>query len=524
MLAVKGKHGKRINPRRIVLEQLRLRLGFERRLRLQLMTLFSDLAEEAIRNIEGGSDLRINVVSVQRDLTEILHPFLASVIEEFGKLTINQKAMPLFDRLVHQYMREHAAVHIRNISVTTMRQMRSVLARAERETLGTANTAKLIRGKFQGQFARTRAAVIARTETHGAMTYAQIETAREQLDQQDLMKQWVSVGDDRTRSHHRAVNGQKVAIDDKFEVRYKGFPYLMDRPADPRGGPANVINCRCAMIFVYPEDDVAPEKPQASPDSPWLYRENIKPTGDLQSWFKPLFIRYRRMDEYDEEQVNIARDELGLDDDEIRAVMQYTGTGYMEINSNLRDWFYKKREVPLEIKEALIGINQTIAGAFRKMPAYKGNTARGISVDNVENFIRDNEIKVGSTYRAESVFSSKTGDRPDSYFAGNVTYRIQSVHGRYIDDISINKGEAEVLFPAGHEFEITDVEVRRRGVNQDGEISGVTIFMRDIMDDVKTDRTFISELITKSVRQSMRKRMQSEAPLASVNGVLLKGV
>ncbi len=523
MLAVKGKHGKRINPRRVVLEQLRLRLGFERRLRLQLMTLFSDLAEEAIRNIEGGSDLRINVVSIQRDLTEILHPFLASVIEEFGKLTINQKAMPLFDRLVHQYMREHAAVHIRNISVTTMRQMRSVLARAERETLGTANTAKLIRGKFQGQFARTRAAVIARTETHGAMTYAQIETAREQLDQQDLMKQWVSVGDDRTRSHHRAVNGQKVGIDEKFQVKYKGFPYAMDRPADPMGGPANVINCRCAMIFVYPEDDVAPEEPQASPDSPWLYRENIKPTGEVREWFEMAGMSYRAMEDYETSKVERSRD-LGLTDDEMRAIMDYTGSGYLEINPTLRQWFYKKRVLPDEEKAALIGINQLIANGLRKMVPYNGNAARGITVGKVEDFIRDNEIKVGSTYRAESVFSTKLGDRPDGYFAGNVTYRIQSTQGRYVDDISINQGEAEVLFPAGHEFEITDVQVRRFADDPDEDITSVTIFMRDIMDDVKTDRISISEMITKSVRRNMRKRMQSEAPLASVNGVLLKGV
>lgn len=515
-LAIK-RQGRRISPRQIVIQQLRLRLNFEKRLRRQLEKLFRDIGREASRSFEDSQRVLITEREIGQRLTDMFGPFLRSVIEEFGsQLLEQQKALPMFDKVVARYMRDHAAVHIRNISVTTMRQMRSTLAQAERETLGIANTSKLIRERFGGQFARSRAATIARTETHGAMTFAQMETAREQLDQDGLMKQWVSVGDPRTRSHHKAVNGQKVGIEEKFVVPVGGIEYLMDRPADPNGGPANVINCRCAVIFVYPEDDVAKEEPQASAE-PWLYREKIKPTGNLRDWHAMTGVSYRTMDAYSSSKVQRAK-EFGLTDDEIRGVMEYTGSGYMKINPMLRDWFYSKRTLAFEDKEALIGINQTIASGLSKMPPYVGRTARGISVDDVDEFMQINEIKKGSIYRAESVFSTKTGDRPDDYFAGNVTYRIEGKNGRYVDEISINSGEAEVLFPAGHEFEITDVQVT------DGFRKSVTIFMKDIGEGLKSDESYIREIITKSVRRGMQKRMQSEAPLASVNGVLLNGV
>ena len=50
-----------------------------------------------------------------------------------------------------------------------------------------------------------------------------------------MKKRWVSTNDDRTRSHHSAMNGVEVDLEADFEVPYKGVTYKMKHAGDPRG-------------------------------------------------------------------------------------------------------------------------------------------------------------------------------------------------------------------------------------------------------------------------------------------------
>ena len=45
-------------------------------------------------------------------------------------------------------------------------------------------------------------------------------------------------------------------MDEDFIVPYKGANYKMGYAGDPRGGPANVINCRCVIVYFEEEDVV----------------------------------------------------------------------------------------------------------------------------------------------------------------------------------------------------------------------------------------------------------------------------
>jgi hypothetical protein len=45
-------------------------------------------------------------------------------------------------------------------------------------------------------------------------------------------------------------------MDEDFDVVVRGITYKMGYPSDPRGGAANVVNCRCTLIYVTPEDEV----------------------------------------------------------------------------------------------------------------------------------------------------------------------------------------------------------------------------------------------------------------------------
>jgi hypothetical protein len=92
---------------------------------------------------------------------------------------------------------------------------------------------------------RIRARRIARTETVGAANFGADAVARDSG--LKLNKVWSSVNDIRTRHDHRNVDGQKVGMDDTFNVG--GFP--MKYPGDKAKGktPAKeIVNCRCTVI------------------------------------------------------------------------------------------------------------------------------------------------------------------------------------------------------------------------------------------------------------------------------------
>ena len=186
----------------------------------------------------------------------VLEPHYRSVIDEFGLRVLRyRKNESQFETLIRRYLVEFAALAITNIANTTRKRLRDVIVAAEADGVGVAAVSKAIFESMRGGFSKMRAATIARTETHNAASYASHESAKS-LELPDLEKQWVSVNDPRTRSHHFAMNGIRVPMDDDFIVPYNGIEYFMSRPGDPRGGAANIINCRCALVYVMPDDDV----------------------------------------------------------------------------------------------------------------------------------------------------------------------------------------------------------------------------------------------------------------------------
>jgi hypothetical protein len=68
-----------------------------------------------------------------------------------------------------------------------------------------------------------------------------------------MTKHWISTLDARTRDAHAAMSPDDgVGINEDFLVG--GVP--MSRPGDPRGGAANVINCRCSLVYREVEYDI----------------------------------------------------------------------------------------------------------------------------------------------------------------------------------------------------------------------------------------------------------------------------
>lgn len=94
----------------------------------------------------------------------------------------------------------------------------------------------------------------ARTTTTGAENRGRLDSyQRAQKDGIILKKRWIATHDHRTRDWHGDLDGVEKDIDEPFEnvIRLSKTKRAPDRimyPGDPDAHPANVYNCRCAMV------------------------------------------------------------------------------------------------------------------------------------------------------------------------------------------------------------------------------------------------------------------------------------
>jgi len=64
-----------------------------------------------------------------------------------------------------------------------------------------------------------------------------------------VKKQWMATLDSHTRDAHADLDGQIQDVDVPFDSELGPIMY----PGDPDADPANVWNCRCTLVYVYPE-------------------------------------------------------------------------------------------------------------------------------------------------------------------------------------------------------------------------------------------------------------------------------
>ena len=254
----------RISVRKEFIEQNRLRLGFERKLRLQVQTLLAETGQQAQREYSRAGRLVRSGPDFTNKLSNVLSSHYRAVIDAFGLRILRQrKAESQFESLIQQYITQFGAVRVTQVSNTTMQQIRRVILAGEKEGLGNAVIARNIFESQRGTFSKFRSATIARTETHSAASYANHEV-NASLKIPNQKKRWVATADARTRSTHLAANGTEIDLDEDFIVGGVAMRYT----GDILGGAANVINCRCITIYVTPEDDVFVDEDTPVPQKP----------------------------------------------------------------------------------------------------------------------------------------------------------------------------------------------------------------------------------------------------------------
>ncbi len=124
------------------------------------------------------------------------------------------------------------------IAETMKEEVKIAIEGAVAEGAGEAAIGRSIRQRVDA-LAPWQARRIARTETLMASSASQFEIINEMDDMPPLAKEWDSSRDARTRKWHRGVRPVKDGED--FSVGGDRMQY----PGDRRGGPENIINCRC---------------------------------------------------------------------------------------------------------------------------------------------------------------------------------------------------------------------------------------------------------------------------------------
>jgi uncharacterized protein with gpF-like domain len=177
----------------------------------------------------------------QEVLSEAFRHYGIRTARVFGSRVVEgKKADSPYMTGLKDWIERRALSAARNVTQTTIRRAKRIIAAGVDDGEGVDVIARALRNTLANT-AAARAFVIARTEVHNAAMEGSLAAAYS-LNQQTY-KVWVSAADDRTRDEHAAADGQRVLLDEQFDVGGEA----LDRPGD--GSEENAINCRCVMVF-----------------------------------------------------------------------------------------------------------------------------------------------------------------------------------------------------------------------------------------------------------------------------------
>jgi hypothetical protein len=238
--------------------QARLSARFERRLRTEIAKTMREVA--AAYEARGELAIPLAISEHSAGIRRTLEADYRLVAMHFGKRLLNEaKAYTgpdvikesLTERLsyaVGSFIGRWVATKVTQINRTTENQIRRVIRSGLDEGLGVDKIGSRIRS-VAGPISALRANIIARTETHTAANFGAQEAA--ELTGLNMKREWVSAQDARTRdtseADHVDADGQTVGMKEPFIVSGERLRF----PGDPSGSAANVINCRCSVVFIY---------------------------------------------------------------------------------------------------------------------------------------------------------------------------------------------------------------------------------------------------------------------------------
>jgi len=212
------------------------RYFFEQRKRV-----LANLGGKAIKTIDARNLLDWD--DENERLIRMIKQYLWGAIEVGVNLGKDNIGIDVNENVLQNRMRAFLTLSCRKITKindTIKRQLQTEIDEAVREGETINQIADRVRRVYN--MASTRAKVIARTETTGAVNGGTVLYYKEAGVRK---KRWVTAGDEAVRDSHAAINGEEVLINERFS---NGLDY----PGGD-GPPEEVINCRCTIQPVIEE-------------------------------------------------------------------------------------------------------------------------------------------------------------------------------------------------------------------------------------------------------------------------------
>lgn len=258
---------RRINYKRVNARRKRLEKDFRR----DLEYAFNDMNENLVKAAKG-KESRLVEYAMLHELSDaiiviksVMKKHIGITLKEFGSIIFDEaKSAGLvmetkaktrkFDDYVHRYIERRTGEAITQIEGTTKKKIHQVVKRLVAEAIDEGNPNPELASGLKDEFdalTSSRAQLIARTEVASASNNGSLEAVKA-LEIPNMVKEWVSVNDDRTRdgdhggADHSSMDGERVPIEEKFTVPPDAS---MDCPGDSAGGADQVCNCRCTLVY-----------------------------------------------------------------------------------------------------------------------------------------------------------------------------------------------------------------------------------------------------------------------------------
>jgi uncharacterized protein with gpF-like domain len=197
----------------------------------------------------------------QKDIAAALRRRMAATAFQFGndqialinrpkaarQLLEGKDVQGLFDGAIARWLRQHAAEAAKSIVETFRNQLAGIIADAFNDGVNERETGRRIRARAP-DLSRSSAERIARTETHTASERGSYDAAK--ASGLDMVKEWASAEDQRTRESHAQADGQIKEMDQPFEVGGEAMQF----PGDPSAHIREIVNCRCVGLY-HPQID-----------------------------------------------------------------------------------------------------------------------------------------------------------------------------------------------------------------------------------------------------------------------------
>ena len=264
----------KVSARRYAKEQARLRAGLERGLEKSLVRMFNRRLKAVTDALKAEliPDLDVTAVPLAEEMAGVLNDRIRRTFRTVYDYNndrykdLNTKGEVSFgfgfgnnaeyDSYISSYLQGRQS-YITNISQRMGRSIVGDINSLREEGLTLPQISREISAKYR-RINRSRATTIARTETHSATGAAHDNYHRQVASSYGVLmkKQWVATSDARTRGAHAAMNGVTVEMDETFKMP-NGTE--MNYVGDTAGGPSNVVNCRCVILYVDTEDELPKE-------------------------------------------------------------------------------------------------------------------------------------------------------------------------------------------------------------------------------------------------------------------------